>query len=151
MAAERISGALPLVDWIVVYSSLEHSGLGRYGDSLNPDGDKDAMLHAWCMLKPGGYLLLGVPMTCSFDGFIQYNAHRTYGFKRLAYIASEFELVDFPERCIKGRVNNDLVLLRKPLGANSHKPTAEDFAISAASANDAFEKSWLHDFFRRIT
>jgi len=31
------------VDFVVTYSSLEHSGLGRYGDALNPFGDMEAM------------------------------------------------------------------------------------------------------------
>jgi len=26
-------------DGVITYSSLEHSGLGRYGDALNPWGD----------------------------------------------------------------------------------------------------------------
>ena len=34
-----ISGRLPKFDLIVSDSSLEHSGLGRYGDALNPWGD----------------------------------------------------------------------------------------------------------------
>jgi hypothetical protein len=51
MAAENLAGTLPLVDWIATYSSLEHSGLGRYGDAINPDGDKEAVAQAWCMLK----------------------------------------------------------------------------------------------------
>jgi hypothetical protein len=31
-----------LFDWLASVSSLEHSGLGRYGDHLNPDGDIEA-------------------------------------------------------------------------------------------------------------
>ena len=30
-------------DGVVTYSSLEHSGLGRYGDELNPWGDLVSM------------------------------------------------------------------------------------------------------------
>jgi hypothetical protein len=36
-----------LFDLIVTYSSLEHSGLGRYGDSLNPWADLITMAKAW--------------------------------------------------------------------------------------------------------
>ena len=34
-------------DVIVTYSSLEHSGMGRYGDPLNPWGDLIASARAW--------------------------------------------------------------------------------------------------------
>ena len=54
------NGTLPLFDSIVTYSSVEHSGLGRYGDQLNPWGDLQAVARAWCVCKPGGHLLLGV-------------------------------------------------------------------------------------------
>jgi hypothetical protein len=52
----------PLFDAVVSHSSLEHSGLGRYGDPLNPWGDLVTMARAWCVAKPNeGKLLLGVP------------------------------------------------------------------------------------------
>ena len=34
-------------DAVVSFSSLEHSGLGRYGDALNPWGDLIASAQAW--------------------------------------------------------------------------------------------------------
>ena len=47
---------------MVTFSSLEHSGLGRYGDSLNPWGDLITMAKAWCLTKakPKGRALVGV-------------------------------------------------------------------------------------------
>lgn len=95
MAQSYLDGELPPFDFVATYSSLEHSGLGRYGDSLNPDGDKEAVQQARCMLKPGGLLFLGLPMSCSGDGNgeVVWNVHRVYGWKRLFYIASGMELV----------------------------------------------------------
>jgi hypothetical protein len=55
-----VNGSMPVFDVIVTYSSVEHSGLGRYGDQLNPWGDLQAIARAWCICKEGGYLLLGV-------------------------------------------------------------------------------------------
>ena len=95
IATDYLSGAFPAVDFIASFSSLEHSGLGRYGDELNPDGDLEALRQAWCMLRPGGVLALGVPMSCAPDGYIEYNAHRVYGLTRLAYIADDFEFLEF--------------------------------------------------------
>jgi hypothetical protein len=54
-----LKGALPQFDAGVTFSSLEHSGLGRYGDLLNPWGDIQAMARAWCMTRAGGALLVG--------------------------------------------------------------------------------------------
>lgn len=48
-------------DLVVTFSSVEHSGLGRYGDALNPWGDLIAMAKAWCITKTGGKALVGVP------------------------------------------------------------------------------------------
>jgi hypothetical protein len=36
-------------DVIISYSSLEHDGLGRYGDPINPNGDIDACIEAYSM------------------------------------------------------------------------------------------------------
>ena len=47
-------------DAIVTYSSVEHSGLGRYGDALNPWGDVLEIARAWCVSKPGASLTIGV-------------------------------------------------------------------------------------------
>lgn len=63
-------------DVIVTFSSVEHAGLGRYGDKLNPWGDRQAIARAWCATKPGGYLVIGVPFG---QDAIEYNAHRIYG------------------------------------------------------------------------
>jgi len=45
---------------IVSYSSIEHDGLGRYGDPLNPFGDLEAMKVFWSLLRVGGILLVAV-------------------------------------------------------------------------------------------
>lgn len=50
-----------LFDVIVTSSSLEHAGLGRYGDMLNPYGDLLALARAWCVSKRTAVLLLSVP------------------------------------------------------------------------------------------
>jgi hypothetical protein len=57
-----LNGSLVQFDAIVTFSSVEHSGLGRYGDQLNPWGDLQAMARGWCVCKAGGGLLLGVMM-----------------------------------------------------------------------------------------
>jgi hypothetical protein len=39
---------------------VEHSGLGRYGDALNPWGDIIAIAKAWCVTKVNGSLTMAV-------------------------------------------------------------------------------------------
>jgi len=83
-------------DFAFTFSSLEHSGLGRYGDALNPWGDMEAAVQTWCLLKPGGIFFLGVPCAnseCSKD-VLAWNAHRQYGPLRLAEMFEGFELIE---------------------------------------------------------
>jgi hypothetical protein len=125
VAADFLRGGFAPADAVVSYSSIEHSGLGRYGDALDPDGDADAMAQAWCMLKPGGLAFIGLPMTCEDAGLIEFNAHRIYGLRRLAKIARGFELVGFDEGgCVPylpTREPQPVVVLRKPLNGTWSK------------------------------
>jgi len=133
IAKDYLEGQFDPVDVIVSYSSLEHSGLGRYGDYLNPDGDKEALAQAWCMLRPGGLLVLGVPIWCANKGEIVFNAHRIYGYERLAYIAENFELVGFAGgKCASGNRGDPIVLLRKP-----HDVHSKVKGVSAADFQEA--------------
>jgi hypothetical protein len=91
-AAKYLAGDFEPVDFIITYSSLEHDGLGRYGDPLNPFGDLESIAKCHCMLKPGGLLFFGVPVGVDE---MQYNAHRIYGYRRLSVVLSlGFRLVD---------------------------------------------------------
>ena len=70
-------------DFAVSFSSIEHSGLQRYGDPRDPIGDLREVQKVWCMLKRGGILFLGLPRG---QDQLVYNAHRIYGRIRLAMI-----------------------------------------------------------------
>ncbi|EFO88542.1 hypothetical protein CRE_13056 [Caenorhabditis remanei] len=97
---DRLSSILPVefvrnwqdyagtFDFAASFSSIEHSGLGRYGDPMDPIGDLREMLKIKCMLKKGGLLFLGVPFGTDA---IQFNAHRVYGSIRLAMMFYGFE------------------------------------------------------------
>lgn len=68
------------------YSSIEHSGLGRFGDPLSPNGDQEAVKQVHCMLKPGGLFFLGLPVTADGRNHLEFNAGRTYGKSRLKFL-----------------------------------------------------------------
>lgn len=72
--------------------TVEHIGLGRYGDPLDPLGDVKAINELKRVCGLGGNLLLVVPVG---KPRIQFNAHRIYDPN---YIVSQFEnfkLLDF--------------------------------------------------------
>lgn len=48
------------------------------------------MAKAWCLLKPGGRAIVGIPMG---PDVIEYNAHRLYGPKALAQLFANFKQI----------------------------------------------------------
>jgi len=72
-------------------SSVDHSGLGRYGDPLDGRGDFTAMKQLLSILKPGGLLFLSVPIG---PDVLVFNLHRRYGQKRLPELLSGWDIVD---------------------------------------------------------
>ena len=71
---------------------VEHVGLGRYGDALDPDGDLKAMAELSRVLAPGGSLLFAVPVG---RPRVQFNAHRIYGFDQVREAFADLELTEF--------------------------------------------------------
>ncbi|CAI5457836.1 unnamed protein product [Closterium sp. Yama58-4] len=78
-------------DVVASYSSLEHDGLGRYGDPLNPDGDRLRMKKIRGLLKPGGLFFLGLPVG---NDTLVFNAHRVYGPIRMPLLLEGWKLLD---------------------------------------------------------
>jgi len=88
--------ALPFLDQSVASLScmhvLEHIGLGRYGDSLDPEGDIKAISELKRVLKSGGNLLVVVPVG---QPTINFNAHRVYGYDQVLYFFQDLILIEF--------------------------------------------------------
>ena len=74
-------------DIIASFSSLEHTGLGRYGDPLDPQGDITAVGHIHRALKLGGLFVFGAPV--GHDALV-WNLHRIYGPRRLPMLLAGF-------------------------------------------------------------
>jgi len=89
--------ALPFADGSIVSLScmhvIEHIGLGRYGDPLDPDGDLKAMKELQRVLAPGGTLLLVVPLAGTPR--IRFNAHRLYSYRQITGGFADLKLQEF--------------------------------------------------------
>jgi SAM-dependent methyltransferase len=83
---------------------IEHIGLGRYGDPLDPDGDLKAMAELERVLAPGGDLLLVVPVG---RPRIEFNAHRIYAYEQIQERLGRLRLMEFallPDDATRGLV-----------------------------------------------
>ena len=72
---------------------IEHIGLGRYGDPLDPEADLVAMKELQRVLKPNGDLLFAVPI----GGIpkVMFNAQRIYSFDQIIRYFSKLKLISF--------------------------------------------------------
>ncbi|CAL1158985.1 unnamed protein product [Cladocopium goreaui] len=108
LSAERFDG---FVQW----SSVEHSGLGMYGDEINPWGDRQAVAQLWCRGRakawfffgpgpegPGGSVMgrklhnenrSGRHSGSPFDEPLYWNAGRDYGREALGRLMLNWKLV----------------------------------------------------------
>jgi SAM-dependent methyltransferase len=71
---------------------VEHIGLGRYGDALNPFGSEEAIQELKRVLKPGGFLLFSVPV--DKENKIYFNAHRTFTREYILSLFSDMMLME---------------------------------------------------------
>jgi SAM-dependent methyltransferase len=55
--------------------TIEHFGLGRYGDPIDPDGHTKGLEQLKQMVKPGGVFYLSTPIG---PERIEFNAHRVF-------------------------------------------------------------------------
>lgn len=65
-----------ITDSISCLHALEHFGLGRYGDPLDPDGHLKGFRNIVRMLKPGGMLYISFPIGKGNE--VHFNAHRVF-------------------------------------------------------------------------
>lgn len=90
MTLEEAVEKPPAVDVIMSISSVEHAGLGRYGDVLDPEADMKTVRWMRSLLPDGGLLILQVPVG---SPQLQWNAQRVYGRSRLRRLLSGWQVV----------------------------------------------------------
>jgi hypothetical protein len=72
--------------------TVEHVGLGRYGDPIDPDGDLTAARELSRVTARGGNLLFVVPVG---KPRIQFNAHRIYSYRMVLDMFPDLVLKEF--------------------------------------------------------
>lgn len=94
-------------DIILSISSIEHDGLGRYGDPVNPTADLEFMAMAKDkLLKEDGAMILAVPIG---RDCLYWNANRVYGRLRLPLLLKGWNAIDtfgFTEAEFIGKLGN---------------------------------------------
>ena len=112
------------IECLSCLSVLEHIGLGRYGDKLNPKGDLLAISELKRVLAFGGSLLLVVPI--GYESKLQFNAHRIYSHIQIMEYFSELKLIEFsliPDNKKDGdiiHVPSDSLLKKQKMGAGCY-------------------------------
>ncbi|GHT01867.1 hypothetical protein AGMMS50276_30880 [Synergistales bacterium] len=72
--------------------AIEHFGLGRYGDPIDPEACFKAMSEMERVLSPGGRLYIAVPV--GVEG-VRFNAHRIFYPRTIISALSRLSLLDF--------------------------------------------------------
>lgn len=83
------NASLPSVSSICV---IEHIGLGRYGDVLDPFGTEKALEELKRVIAPAGYLYISVPLDTVTRTY--FNAHRAFSEGEILKLCEPFEVVE---------------------------------------------------------
>lgn len=81
------------IDSLSCMHTVEHIGLGRYGDLLDPEGDLKAIAELKRVLAVDGNLLFVVPIGGTAK--IMFNAHRIYTYSQIVEYFSDLQLLEF--------------------------------------------------------
>jgi hypothetical protein len=80
------------IESISCMHTVEHVGLGRYGDQLDPNGDLKAIQQLKRVLASRGNLLFVVPIG---KPKLMFNAHRIYSYEQIIDYFNGLKLVEF--------------------------------------------------------
>jgi ubiquinone/menaquinone biosynthesis C-methylase UbiE len=95
------------VESLSALCSLEHFGLGRYGDPVDPEAHKKAMASIERVMKPKGNVYISVPIAKQ-PGLL-FHAHRIYSPQLICEYFSACELVEFSHTSLQGLVKDTSV------------------------------------------
>ena len=107
-------------DSVSCLHAIEHFGLGRYSDPINPDGHKIGFNNLLKILEPGGTLYIGIPIGRRNE--VYFNAHRIFTPEDiLSWPASpgQVELLTFDYIDDQGNLHRNWDLRANPCLVNS--------------------------------
>ena len=132
-------------DTALSFSSFDHSGLGRYGDPLDPYGDLNAMAFVKKILKNNGKCIFTLPIG---PDVTVWNLHRRYGHIRLPmmieafYNGAELAIDSYREGRESGGGGGGMEM---EMGAEDVLEEAEEAASNANAAfHDHLAEYWPH-------
>jgi hypothetical protein len=76
----------PYCDSLSCLHALEHFGLGRYGDPIDPHGSENGLKNMAALLQSGGTLYLSVPIGIER---VEFNANRVFDPRKLITLAAQ--------------------------------------------------------------
>lgn len=110
----------PEFDLVTCLSTIEHVGLGRYGDPLDPWGDVKMARNLRRLLKPGGLLLVSFP---TGTGCVVFNKHRVYSRHRRIQLFDGLKLQGaYSDRSLAGRARHEAARLLQGAAGRFRQP-----------------------------
>ncbi len=110
------TGLVECCDSLSCLHTLEHFGLGRYGDPVDIDGHLEGFRQLASMVRPGGMFYLSVPIG---PERIEFNAHRVLGIRTILDLAQpHFDLVGFSYVDDAGKLHENVELSNKDISQN---------------------------------
>ena len=91
--AKKLSFPDNSFDVVISLCTIEHFGLGRYGDDIDPSADREAVGEMIRVLKPHGRLIFSTTLTRG-DPVIVYNAHRIYNYSIILEMLGDMKCED---------------------------------------------------------
>lgn len=111
-------GSLPTADSISCLHAIEHFGLGRYGDPLDPNGHHKGFSNLVDMLEMGGTIYMSFPIGRQNE--THFNAHRVFHPRDILQwsAAKQLELVRFDYIDDSGNLHRNVDLLNQDVCVN---------------------------------
>jgi len=104
-----LNAGYAVTDSLSYLQTIEHFGLGRCGDPLDPGGYLEEFKNLIAMLKPGGVLYISFPIGMKNE--VHFNAHRVFHPEDIfSWVPSELSLLRFDYVDDNGDLHKDFDL-----------------------------------------